>query len=341
MNKQASDDSADANMPDDDSPFHAGEVALQQRAGVRERIDRVGRQVIRDYMPDQHREFFAALPSLLVAALDDQGHPWATMLAGSPGFVTSLDASTLRIDAAPNAHDPVTRNLKLGASVGLLGLQAHTRRRNRMNGTVSARYARGFTVQVRQSFGNCPKYIQSREPQLRTDSGQDPVCAEVRGGPLLGEDALRRVCAADTFFIASMSRDPERKSRSHGLDVSHRGGKPGFVRVDERDGHSVLTVPDFVGNFLFNTLGNLLLAPACGLLFVDYDGGGLLHLAGVAELVWEGAEIGAFTGAQRLWRLHVRESLWRPGVLPLRWTAPQYAEQLRETGSWRQADSPF
>ena len=68
------------------APFHAGESALQTRAGVEERIARIGRTVIRDHLIDQHREFFTLLPTLLIGALDGQGQPWASMLAGAPGL---------------------------------------------------------------------------------------------------------------------------------------------------------------------------------------------------------------------------------------------------------------
>jgi uncharacterized protein len=67
------------------SLFHAGEQAIQSRAGVRDRMERKGRAVIRDYMPDQHRAFFAALSFMVVGLADRNGHPWATTLSGRPG----------------------------------------------------------------------------------------------------------------------------------------------------------------------------------------------------------------------------------------------------------------
>ena len=315
------------------SPFHAGEIALQERAGVHPRIDQVGRKLIRDHLTDQHREFFALLPTLLVAGRDQAGRPWATMLAGSPGFVSSPDAWHLRIAAALTYDDPVISRLACGDAIGLLGLQPHTRRRNRMNGTISAIDAAGFSVRVRQSFGNCPKYIQARTPEWGAVA-ISPRRPAVSGGARLERHLVQLIGAADTFFIASCSADPQSAGPSEGLDVSHRGGRPGFVRCDVAHDHSVLTIPDFVGNFLFNTLGNLLVNPACGLLFVDYADGGLLHLAGDAEIVWESAEVAAFAGAERLWRVHVTASLWRPGALPLRWSAPAFAPQLEELGDW-------
>ena len=125
---------ADQGDADKASPFHAGEADLQARAGVRERIEQLGQVVIRDHLIEQHRDFFALLPTVLVSALDPRGQVWAGMLAGAPGFVHALDATHLRIDALPRGDDPLADGLQRGAPVGLLGLQAHTRRRNRKIG---------------------------------------------------------------------------------------------------------------------------------------------------------------------------------------------------------------
>ncbi len=316
------------------SPFNDGEVAMQTRAGVRERAEQLGQVMIRDHLLDHHREFFPMLPSILVSALDADGQVWASMLAGAPGFVTTLDDIHLRIDALPDDDDPLRAGIVVGAPFGLLGLQAHTRRRNRMNGEITAVDGEGFTVAARQSFGNCPKYIQAREAQWLGPRARDRSRNQCGGAVL---DGAARACihGADTLFVASRSRDSRAaRAAGAGLDVSHRGGKPGFVRIDDGDTHSVLVIPDFIGNNLFNTLGNLLQHPACALLFVDFENGGMLHLAGDGELDFDSADVARFKGAQRLWRFHVREAVWRPGVLPLSWSAAQMAPQLDGLGEW-------
>lgn len=296
--------------------FHAGELALQQRAGSFARLAEAGPRVIRDHMPQQHREFFPLLPLLLAGSLDAHGQPWASVLAGPPGFAYSPDPRLLRVDALPLPHDPLAGQLRDGMPIGLLGIQPHTRRRNRMNGTVTAADGQGFTVRVGQSFGNCPKYIQQREPHFWPAAAAAPSVQRLQA---LDAQAVALIERADTFFIATAHpRAGDDGQPAFGVDVSHRGGPPGFVRV-QAGGR--LAVPDFVGNGFFNTLGNLQLQPRCGLLFMDFGTGELLHLAARAELQWEGPELRAIEGAQRLLWLTPTQATRVTGALPLRWSA--------------------
>jgi len=313
------------------SPFHAGEQALQARAGMRERIERAGRMMIRDFMPDQHREFFAAQPLVFVGSVDAHGRPWASMLTGDSGFMASPDARTLRVNALPAHGDPLASNLTAGAPLGLLGIEFESRRRNRANGTVTRLYQAGFEVRVEQSFGNCPKYIQARSLLSRAPAASQPVQAESQ---VLSERAQALVRRADTFFIATAAPGAGAGNPVEGVDVSHRGGKPGFVRAALEAGRSVLSAPDFGGNFLFNTFGNLLLNPRAALLFVDFDSGDLLSLTGEAEVLWDAPELAAFAGAQRLFRFRVEEGRLLERASPLRWSSPVQAPQLAATGSW-------
>ncbi|RQO44300.1 flavin-nucleotide-binding protein [Variovorax sp. KBW07] len=322
------------------APFHAGERALQALVGSREQMEVAGPRVIRDYMPDQHRTFFAQLPFLVVGSIDANLQPWASVLAAPAGFAHSPDATHLRVDALPMAGDPLAGQLVQGATLGLLGIEPHTRRRNRMNGTVEALDATGFMVAVQQSFGNCPRYIQAREPVFAAAHGD---AAPVQWLATLDLAAHRLIGSADTLFIATaypndVAAGDEADASSHGVDVSHRGGRPGFVRIDSNEGGDVLTVPDFNGNRFFNTLGNLAAHPRAGLLFVDFDNGELLHVAVRAEIVWDGPEVAAFEGAERLMRFHVEHALRRPLALPLRWGDAQLSPHLAGTGRW--ASSP-
>ena len=294
---------------------HAGEDAVQRHLGVHERMAEVMAQVVRPFMPEQHRELFAKLPTLLVGSLDAQGRPWASVLHGEPGFIAAPDERHLSIAARPAVDDPW--QLAVGTPLGFLGLEPQTRRRNRMNGSVVAVEGGGFTVEVDQSFGNCPRYIQARTPRAAARGTPAEPRAE---GPVLSDAALQLVRYADTLFIASASRTPRAHGGAEGVDVSHRGGPPGFVHRGTHDGHTVLTVPDFVGNRFFNTLGNLVVNPRAGLLFIDYHEGHLLQLTGKAEPL--------FDGELRAMRITVEQGWWRPHALPLRWSTPEPAPQF-------------
>ncbi|GJI94883.1 hypothetical protein RugamoR57_16010 [Duganella caerulea] len=310
------------------SPFHAGELAIQQRVGVREQMAGAGSAGVRDYMPDQHRQFFGELPLFFLGALDGAGQPWATMLVNDAGFISTPDERTLRVDGGMLAGDPLQGQLRVGAHIGGLGLVPTTRRRNRVNGVIAAMDDGRMQVAVTQSFGNCPQYIQDR---VQTPVPSVPTPQVLRAGALSAQDR-ELIARADTFFIASANLETE---AGRGVDVSHRGGRPGFVRIDDE---RTLTSPEFVGNFFFNTMGNLLAHPRAGLLFIDFERGDMLHVAVEAEIIWEGAQLRAFAGAEQLLRFHVREVVRNVGALPFRWSEPKPAAQVARTGIWEEAD---
>ncbi|WP_296257175.1 MULTISPECIES: pyridoxamine 5'-phosphate oxidase family protein [unclassified Pseudomonas] len=313
------------------SPWHAGEVQLQAHAGVAERMDAVGRKVIRDYMPDQHRAFYEHLPYLFVGAVDEQGWPWASLMDAQAGFIASPDPRRLDISRLPDADDPLGAQLAAGTALGLLGIDLHTRRRNRVNGQVRDVSDHGFSMAVEHSFGNCPQYIQLRElKQVDLPHAQQRPPAERMSA--LDEAAIATIRAADTFFVASYI-DLQGPQPIRSVDVSHRGGQAGFVRVEG----DVLTVPDFAGNLHFNTLGNFALNPKAGLVFIDFASGDLLQLTGTVTLILEGPEIEAFQGAERLWQVKVKAAVRRPSALRSRWEFQGFSPNSLMTGDWEQA----
>lgn len=268
-------------------PFHEGELRAQALAG-----GGPAGTGIRDWMPDQHRTFFAQLPFLFASIKDAAGWPLATVLHGAPGFTTSPSDDSLRIAALPDAGDPAREAFKVGAAIGLLGIELPTRRRNRANGTIAHLDGAGFAVHVSESFGNCPKYITVRNPVLR--AGQARPASELTSLTPASKNIIEK---SDTFFVATAG------------DVSHRGGPPGFVQVE---GDSLL-IPDYPGNRYFNTLGNLLLEPRCSLLFIDFASGDALQLQGRAEVLWERAAPGDPMSV-RSWRFHPVRGWLRPGA---------------------------
>lgn len=311
------------------SPWHAGEKCLQEKIGVADRMEAFGNKVIRDYMPDQHRQFYQQLPFIIMGAVDPLGRPWASILEGAPGFAHSPDPTHLRLDAPLASADPATSGAQVGDALGLLGIELHTRRRNRLNGRIVTSDNAGITVQVQHAFGNCPQYIQQREFSFSrelTATSQAPAEHLTE----LDADAREAIATADTFFVASYT-DQSTPHGQRGVDVSHRGGKPGFVRVDD----NTLTIPDFAGNKHFNTLGNLWVNPQAGLLFIDFNNGHVLQITGDTEILFDGPEVDAFEGAERVWKVHVKHLVRRRNALALRWQFNEMSPKSLQTGSWQ------
>jgi hypothetical protein len=313
------------------SPFHRGEQAAQKRLGVREQMERFGSRVIRDYMPDQHREFYRLLPFIFVGHADKGGWPWASILFNQPGFITSSDAKTLDINALPVTGDPLADALRPGTRLGLLGIELPTRRRNRLAGHIAERADDGIRLTVDQAFGNCPQYIQARELE-RVDTAAMPT-TRVEDIVELDSRARALIQQSDTFFVASYV-DNGSGEANEGADVSHRGGRPGFIRVDNE---TTLTIPDYLGNNHFNTFGNFIENSRAGLLFLDFENGHLLTLTGTVEIIWDAPEAEYFEGAQRLWKFHVDHGRWINDALPLRWKLDEYSPNTLLSGTWDEA----
>jgi hypothetical protein len=250
-----------------DDPFHADERELQERMGVRERARQVGAVSIRPFMPEQHQRFFESLPLAFVATLDHMGRPQADALGGRPGMLRAVTPTLLVVHDTPRDH--ALHSLRPGAPLGLLGIDFTNGRRNRANGVVERHDGDGLGLRVTHSFGNCPRYIHVRRP--------DPVAATTA----TAIDPRALVEAAATFFIASRSAELD-PSRGGGVDISHRGGAPGFVRWTDDD---TVVFDDVPGNNFFNTLGNIASDPRVSLLFIDFDTGRQLRIAGDAVLV--------------------------------------------------------
>ena len=317
----------------DDSPFHKGEQAIQQRLGVRDKMERFGRQVIRGFMPEQHQAFYNQLPFVFVGHADNNGWPWASILYNPPGFMQARNRHRLQFNVKPVAGDPLNDAIVKGRRLGVLGIELPTRRRNRLSGHINEVMGNGFELAIEQTFGNCPQYIQTRElEQLEATTQRPPTVDALQ---TLDGAAIKLIENSDTFFVASYLNAKDDDVTS-GVDVSHRGGRPGFVRVDS--GHT-LTIPDYLGNFHFNTLGNFLENPKAGLLFIDFENGQLLTLTGTTEVLFDSDEVKFFKGAERLWRFKIDHGFRISNTLPFRWRFGEYSQNSQLTGTWQEADA--
>ncbi|MEH6559346.1 MAG: pyridoxamine 5'-phosphate oxidase family protein [Oceanicoccus sp.] len=314
------------------SPFHRGERAIQQQLGVREKMERFGSRVIRDYMPDQHRDFYQQLPFIFVGHADAQGWPWASILFNEPGFIHSPDDKTLTINAQPIMGDPLAEALIPGNRLGLLGIELSTRRRNRLAAHVIDPVDKQISLQIDQSFGNCPQYIQSRKLEWPEDTA--PPKSKIHDLQKLDQRAQTLIANSDTFFVASYVSN-NNGDANEGADVSHRGGRPGFIRIDS---DSTLTIPDYLGNNHFNTFGNFAENGKAGLLFLDFESGHLLTLTGTVDILWDSPDTQYFDGAERLWQFHIDHGRWIEHGLPLRWKMDEYSANTLLAGTWSEAE---
>lgn len=316
------------------SPFHEHEQVLQQKVGKREQMEHFGRQVIRDYMPEQHREFYSQLPYVAVGSVDSNGDTWATLLAGPAGFISSPSPTQLEIALRIPNGDPLKESIhNLGSSLGLLGINLENRRRNRVNVRIDQVCNGVARLSVAQAFGNCPQYIQSRSLEYSNSKHSKSEQGAYTSFETLDENAIAMISKADTFFVSSFIAVKD-NSANEGVDVSHRGGMPGFIKIDG----DTLTIPDFPGNNHFNTLGNFLANPKAGLLFPDFNSGDLLSLTGTTEILWDGhPEVAFFKGAQRAWRFRVKKGLRLRKALPFNISFKQFSINSQMSGTWQGA----
>jgi len=315
------------------SPFHSGEREVQRRMGVRDKMERFGRKVIRDFMPEQHRAFYHQLPFVFVGHADQEGWPWASILFNKPGFMESKDERSLSINAKPVDGDPLNHSLMVDTKLGLLGIELTTRRRNRLAAHIHACKGQQIELTVDQAFGNCPQYIQTRELEVIKDDGLPD--SEVHDITHFDREVQDLISSSDTFFVASYVANDSGEA-SEGVDVSHRGGRPGFIRIDDDQN---LTIPDYLGNNHFNTFGNFIENSKAGLLFLDFERGHIVTLTGTVEILWDSPDTRYFEGAERLWTFKLDHGRKLKHVLPLRWKQPEFSPNSLLTGTWQEAQA--
>ncbi|WP_245794071.1 pyridoxamine 5'-phosphate oxidase family protein [Streptomyces pini] len=301
------------------SPYHRGEREAQERAGLRRKAEISGR-AIRGTVPPVAAAFLTEQRLLVAGAADERGDVWATVLTGPAGFLCAEGERSLSVAARPAPADPLASVLERPARLGMLAVDTATRRRMRMNGTARPEGG-GLLVDLDQVVANCPKYIQRRTPPT-ADSGTPsaPLAARparVSRGDRLDDGQRRLLARADTFFVATADE--------HGrADASHRGGNPGFLQVLSP---TRLRWPDYTGNAMLLTLGNLLVNPRAGLVVPDYATGTTLHLTGTARITWGAGRAGGPGGAEtgRTVEFTVTGVTELPGTLPAGWSPPEFS----------------
>jgi predicted pyridoxine 5'-phosphate oxidase superfamily flavin-nucleotide-binding protein len=283
--------------------WHEGELAVQRRAGVNDQ-ERL-RMGVRDELPPHFIAFLAAQRFLVVSTIDAAETLWCAMVPGWPGFAIARSTRQIAIEARA-FEEAVLGQLRADRRIGLLAFDPSTRRRIRVNGTASIQ-SEAVVVDIIETFGNCQQYIQKRPASGPQGSAREIVAA---GGALTASQQ-DWIATADTCFLGSIHP-------AAGPDASHRGGRPGFIEVlDER----TLRFEDYPGNDMFQTLGNLTAHRGAAMLFVNFDTGGTLQLAGEADVLWNGDR--ALTG--RAVRFRVRTAIEKRPSTVWSWPVLEYS----------------
>ncbi|OMC20698.1 pyridoxamine 5'-phosphate oxidase family protein [Mycobacterium colombiense] len=252
--------------------FHEGELAMQRRAGVEAEAGRLENMLDSSELSPGAARFLASQRFAALTGRDHNGVLWVSPLAAAPGFLRGHEG-VLHVSASPRDGDPL-REIRIGQQVGLIAIDFATRRRLRINGELVGADHESMTVRVDQSYGNCPKYIHRRAIDIANLAA--PASKRPGHAALLGPSDRAMIATSDTFFLGT-------SHPTRGSDASHRGGPPGFVRVDSPDR---LWWPDFPGNNMFNSYGNLAVDNKAALLFLDFDTGATVQVSGTAQVRW-------------------------------------------------------
>jgi len=279
------------------TPYHEGELAVQRRANESNIAERNG-VVIKDTIIGGALSFIRQQPMAALGSQDKKGRLWASLVFGNPGFLDPAnDARSLRIllsEAVRQPADPLWRNIAINPQVGMLVIELGSRRRLRINGRAVSIRADQVLMEIDEAYPNCPKYIQRRHVRRLASVGSFAE-GDALHGTALDPERTALIRRADTFFVATAHA-------RRGTDASHRGGNPGFIKVLDE---STLRIPDYLGNSMFNTLGNLAVNPAAGLVFPDFENRRVLQLTGTAKILWDQADAdGESGGTGRFWHFH-------------------------------------
>ncbi len=293
------------------SKFHSGEIAVQTRAGVHDIALRVSR-VISSTLPHNVQYFLEIQSMVVIGSLDSNNRVQASVLTGNPGFIQALDERTIRIDTMTFDGDPLIENLKKRNEIGILAIDLVNRHRLKIKG--EAQIKNGIIyVTVKRAYAQCPKYIQARE--AGSIPSESLTRQNIQHLENLSNDLQKFIATSDTFFIATYHEES-------GIDVSHRGGNPGFIKVLNQN---KIVFPDYSGNSMFNTLGNISVNPGASLLFIDFQNGSTILLTGEAKIIWDGDRVLEFAGAERLVEFEICGVVHTSDAVPLKWQFHDYS----------------
>lgn len=279
--------------------WHEGEIAMARAM----RVPDMDNPTVPTLSP-QLANHARIAPLIAIGTLDKQGRPWTTLWGGEKGISQPIAQGILGIRSqVVRQHDPVVEELVgkegdgtvireegVGRMVSGLTIDLETRKRTKLYGrmvagALSMREDEATETQqhvaevqlvlkIEQSLGNCPKYLNKKHVELAESNPE-----LISDSPQLPQQALDLLSKGDLFFLSSANHDQD-------MDTNHRGGPAGFVRVISNDpSGAVLCYPEYSGNRLYQTLGNLKVNPVVGICVPDFDTGDMLYLTGTTEIL--------------------------------------------------------
>jgi len=279
--------------------FHSGEKEIQEKTGQAV-IANSNSKLIANTIIKGAIGFIEKQPMVIVSSVDKNEQVWTSILIGEHGFIEVPDSNSLSINLDKihsDKDDIFYKNITEGSPIGMLFIELSTRRRFRINGTTSMDGNR-INISILESYPNCPKYIQQRN--IQDPDAFQKVEVKKLHGDLLSIDIQNWISSVDTLFWGSISNEGR-------LDASHRGGKNGFVEILN---NTSIKVPDYHGNSLFNTFGNVAQNKISGVLFIDFQNRKTLQLTGKAELLFDQKseeDLEKTGGTGRFWTFQVKE----------------------------------
>ncbi|KAH7397784.1 oxidoreductase-like protein [Cadophora sp. MPI-SDFR-AT-0126] len=275
-----------------DAGWHAGEQEMHKLLRVP-----VQDNPTQPYLTPQASNSLIRSPLIALGTLDEEGRPWTTLWGGEAGFARAIAQGIIGVrTTVDREYDPVLKVLLgdkadgevvqvqgTGKMVSGLTINLETRKRVKLYGRMVAGALAAteegigevqLVVKIEQSLGNCPKYLNKKQivPHI-------PQPELVSSNLLLPQAAVDLLAKADLFFISSSNHESD-------MDCNHRGGPPGFVRVlSNTEGEVTLVYPEYSGNRLYQTLGNLRTTPRAGLVIPNFETGDVLYVTGTTEIL--------------------------------------------------------
>src|SRR5437667_2757352 len=114
---------------------------------------------------------------------------------------------------------------------------------------------------------------------------------------VISERDKQHIEKLDMFFIATADADGKPQ-------CSYKGGDPGFVKVLDE---TTLAFPNYDGNGMYLTMGNALVNPEVGMLFISFERQRRMRVNGTASIVEDDPLVETYPEAQFVVRVHARE----------------------------------